>query len=153
MAQAVTVVRCFFSSDWRFWQSLRFADRTFKVTFAALDGFVGARSTTNPVYVFSFAIFAVVASTCLMGGLALLLYSRVRNSVQSAVLQEQHKKLMLQASKAAHEKTIAYACHQLRYGMGVRCGRSGVVFADRCRDSSGRGGGLLAGGCFAQCLR
>jgi hypothetical protein len=124
------------SSSWcRRWQTLRFADREFKVTFAALPEYIALRRTRTPVYALSLAVVSVVLLSTLMAVTTLVVYNRVTSAVQQAVLEEHHKKSVLEATKAAHEKTIAYACHQLRYV--ARCSRlapaAAVVGPTGCR--------------------
>jgi hypothetical protein len=51
---------------------------------------------------------------CFMFVVSVTLRLRERSDASRRLLEENHKKSILEAAKEAHERTIAYACHQLR---------------------------------------
>jgi hypothetical protein len=67
-----------------------------------------------PSFVLGFAL-GIVAMLVLLLSLTLLAYIANSQATERRLLmEEQHRSSVVEAAKQAHEKTIAYACHQLR---------------------------------------
>ena len=101
-------------------QHLKFGGRALSVQIAARPEFVAGRRSTMPSFVLAFAIGMVVIVVSLLALMALVQFTREQPELRRRIMQEQHKMSLVEASKAAHEKTIAYACHQLRYVADTR---------------------------------
>ena len=95
-------------------QDIDFGDREFTVTIAARPEFIARRQSSLPQVVLGFALGIVVVMVSLGVVMAVVQVIRARAALNAAVTHEKHKTSLIEASKAAHEKTIAYACHQLR---------------------------------------
>ncbi len=80
----------------------------------ALPRFTESRRTHNPAYVFSFALAMILLLVALF--LVVAVYMHLHQAARSRQLlaASQHQRKLMQIAKDAHEKTIAYACHQLR---------------------------------------
>ena len=102
--------------DAMFVQAITIGNRQLQVTIIALPSFISARGSTAK-WVLTFSVLSVVATSF---AFAVIVYFRNTSVTKQALMEEHHKKRMLEATKAAHEKTIAYACHQLRYGQWRR---------------------------------
>ena len=85
-----------------------------KATFIALPQFVERRRTRNPLYVLGFSVGVVVTMLLLFVGLGAYLYRMDRERVASDMERREQEVKVIAAAKDAHEKTIAYATHQLR---------------------------------------
>ena len=97
-------------------QTVVFGDRTITMHYAALPEYLNERRTTNP----DTAMWIVVGVVVLMVVTAVILlaaYERQNARYSALVLQaEKHRAMLVDTAREAHERTIAYACHQLRYG-------------------------------------
>jgi hypothetical protein len=62
----------------------------------------------------------VLVLVCLLSAVALLHLNRVQAESKRRQLEERHEVKVISVAKEAHERTIAYACHQLRYGRDAR---------------------------------
>ena len=96
-------------------QSIQFGDRSFDVTIAATAHFINSRKSSLPEFVAGSLIAVVIVLVCLVSTVALAVVVREKGRSERRVLLERHKQAVAAASKEAHERTIAYACHQLRY--------------------------------------
>jgi Na+-transporting methylmalonyl-CoA/oxaloacetate decarboxylase gamma subunit len=95
-------------------QTVFLGDLRMRVTIAGLPRFESSRRTDNPLYVLSFALGMNVMLVLLF--VLASVYLHVQESVRRRMLMaaEQHQRKLTEAAREAHEKTIAYACHQLR---------------------------------------
>ena len=101
-------------------QILRFAERDLLVTIAARPEFITKRRTNLPEVVLVFCLVLVVVLVGLLVVGVAIQQARSREKEQRRLAEEQHRMKLAEASKQAHERTIAYACHQLRYGSARR---------------------------------
>lgn len=88
--------------------------RTFRFTFAALPRFVDTRRTGHPTILLLFSLGLVAVLAILFGGVAYILCKRDRQRMEAAMEKRQHEEKVMRIAKETHERTIAYACHQLR---------------------------------------
>ena len=95
---------------------MRFAERDLLVTIAARPEFITKRRTNLPEVVLVFCLVLVVVLVGLLVVGVAIQQARSREKEQRRLAEEQHRMKLAEASKQAHERTIAYACHQLRYG-------------------------------------
>ncbi len=95
-------------------QTLSVHDLTLRVTIAALPRFIESRRTDNPIYVLSFALAMNLLLVLLFVVITVYMHSQQSSREQMLLAAEQHQRRLMEAAKDAHEKTIAYACHQLR---------------------------------------
>ncbi len=103
----------------RLGQTVFFGDRELAITFAALKSFSETRQTTNPD-VAMWIVIGIVLLIVAMGVVILVLFQRKHELYVEQVLEnEKQKRRLADTARAAHERTIAYACHQLRYGLLV----------------------------------
>ncbi len=95
-------------------QIVMFGSLRLRVTIAALSSFVSSRRSDNPLYVLSFALGMNVMLVLLF--VLASVYLHVQEALKTRMLMaaEQHQRKLTEAAREAHEKTIAYACHQLR---------------------------------------
>jgi hypothetical protein len=85
-----------------------------RMTIAALPNFIRSRRSDNPVYVLAFALGTNIA-VILLFVLASVYWRKDALARERLLLAaEQHQRRLMETAKDAHEKTIAYACHQLR---------------------------------------
>lgn len=95
-------------------QNVTFGDRNFQLSIIAQPEFITSRRTQNPEFVLGFSlsiVFVLVILFALLG--AYLHWREMQRGKEEAEKRKQHA-LLITAAKEAHEKTIAYACHQLR---------------------------------------
>ena len=97
-------------------QALQFGDRSFDVTIAAMPHYIASRKSSLPEFVVAFAVTLVVFAVGFVATAAIAVVVREHGIAERRLLQEVHKQAVIEASKEAHERTIAYACHQLRSG-------------------------------------
>ena len=95
-------------------QPLSFGDRVFDVTVAARPEFINVRRTDMPDIVLGVCIGIVVVLVVLITIVGMVLYRKQKEAMMKRAREEQHRLSIVEASKLAHERTIAYACHQLR---------------------------------------
>jgi signal transduction histidine kinase len=95
-------------------QYVTLANRVFRVTMAALPEFSDKRSTSNPSIVLGFSVGIVVVLVALFASLGFYQYKKDMAVAKADAERRQQTALVMNAAKDAHEKTIAYACHQLR---------------------------------------
>ena len=95
-------------------QSLRFGERDLVVTIAARPEFISKRRSNLPEVVLAFCLVLVVVLVGLLVVGVVILQARARTKEQRRLAEEKHRIMLAEASKQAHERTIAYACHQLR---------------------------------------
>jgi signal transduction histidine kinase len=121
---STTVVRamCECDCDWRVchlrcvcvMQSISFEDRALNLTIAATGSFVTSRQTNSP----DIAMVIVLAIVALMMVVAVafvvVFYRKHVEMLEQEYVREQHKRVVADAARDAHEKTILYASHQLR---------------------------------------
>ena len=79
-----------------------------------MPSFVSARQTSNPEFVLGFSLGIVLVLVALFALMALYVYAREKQSARVEEERRKHHTLLVKAAKEAHERTIAYACHQLR---------------------------------------
>lgn len=93
---------------------MTFGDAIFTLKVTALPEYISNRRTTNPQFLLGTSLFIVVVILTLIT--ATLLYFRRREAqhLQAEADRRQQEVQVINAAKEAHEKTIAYACHQLR---------------------------------------
>ncbi len=95
-------------------QTITFGDRTLTLTIGALPSFQATRQTSNP----DVAMWIVIGIALLIVALAvviLVLFNRKHGMyLDQLVENEKQKRRFADSARAAHEKTIAYASHQLR---------------------------------------
>ena len=96
-------------------QFVQFADRRLQVEIAARPEFISRRRTSMPTFVLGLSLGMVLVLVCLLSAVLFIQVGRSRAAIRQRIVEEEHKKSVVQAAKEAHEKTIAYACHQLRY--------------------------------------
>ena len=98
---------------------MRFGERDLTVIVAARPEFISKRRSNLPEVVLAFclAMVAVLVGLLVVG--VAILRGRERVKQQRRVAEEEHRIVVAEASKQAHERTIAYACHQLRYTMAA----------------------------------
>ena len=106
-------------------QPLTFGDRVFDVTVAARPEFISVRRTDMPDIVLGVCIGIVVVLVVLITVVGMALYRKQKEAMMKRAREEQHRLSIVEASKLAHERTIAYACHQLRCAWWS--GRRGAV--------------------------
>jgi hypothetical protein len=112
-------------------QELVFGDRVFNVTFAARQEFLSRRLTNLPEFVFGFCLGMVIVVVVLLSVVAAVQYSKAKAVMQKHHVEEQYRLSILQASKLAHERTIAYASHQLRCVTKSFSANQGEAFSAR----------------------
>ena len=124
-------------------QSLRFGMRELSVTMVALPEFVSARRTNLPEVVLAFCLVLVTVLVGLIVVGAAIHNARVKAEEQRRSVEEQHKASLLKASTQAYERTIAYACHQLRSARLLTCkgDRVCVLRASCCVSTGNMSGG------------
>jgi hypothetical protein len=96
-------------------QSVRIGNMDVRATMAAMPRFVSSRRTDNPTFVFVFMLGANVLLVLLFVVAAVHMHGREPQRAAAALQAEQQRLKLTEAAREAHEKTIAYACHQLRY--------------------------------------
>ena len=96
-------------------QSTHFGSRSLDITIAAMPNFISSRKSNLPEFVAAFAFIVVVTLVGVISLVALVMAVRHSSVAERRLLTERHKQALVAASKDAHERTIAYACHQLRY--------------------------------------
>jgi hypothetical protein len=95
-------------------QTLTLGTLRLRVTIAGLPRFVAARRTDNPYYVLSFALAMNVLLVVLFVLASIYLHSQQAARAKQLMAAEHHQRKLAETAREAHEKTIAYACHQLR---------------------------------------
>jgi malonyl CoA-acyl carrier protein transacylase len=100
-------------------QALHIFGRTCDVVIAARPSFIARRRTTMPLSVLGLSVGIVLVVVCLLSAVLALHQHRVRGEMKQRQLREEHQLNVVNAAKEAHERTIAYACHQLRYVVSV----------------------------------
>jgi hypothetical protein len=96
-------------------QTISIANLRIRVTIAALPEFTATRRTNNPELLVVFAGVMTLALLTVFAVVIVHLDKHERLRVASIQAAEQHQRKLADAARDAHEKTIAYACHQLRY--------------------------------------
>ncbi len=95
-------------------QVVPFGNLDLRVTIAGLPRFIALRRTDNPAFVLSFALGMNLLVVLLFILGAVFLHSHEAARSRHLLAAEQHQRKLTEAAREAHEKTIAYACHQLR---------------------------------------
>ena len=95
-------------------QRWQFTNRLFEFTFAALPEFLASRQTNNPLFVLGFSLGVMAVLIVLFALMAFYLYKRDRQHIAASLERQLQKQQVVNAAKEAHERTIAYATHQLR---------------------------------------
>ncbi len=88
--------------------------RQFRLQVAAMPAFLNARYTSNPRFVLGFSLGIVLVLVALFALLAWYVFAREKQSRKAEDQRRKQHSLLVKAAKEAHERTIAYACHQLR---------------------------------------
>ena len=95
-------------------QTFKFCDRTLTVTYASLPAFVSSRRTSNPdvaMWIVIGIVLVLVGASCI---LMIVFQKKHTLLVRQIVETEKHKRKLADTARSAHERTIAYASHQLR---------------------------------------
>lgn len=90
------------------------SNRHFELTVAALPEFVSARATNNPVFILSFSLAIVFALVVLFAFVIVYQHFKSIAATKAQLEQQKQQHEVANAAKEAHERTIAYASHQLR---------------------------------------
>ncbi len=85
-----------------------------KLTFIGQPAFVAKRRTSNPLFVLGFSLGITFAMFVLIISGGAFLYKLDRDRTKADIERREQEVRVMTAAKDAHEKTIAYATHQLR---------------------------------------
>jgi signal transduction histidine kinase len=81
---------------------------------AALPEFTSSRSTNSPQVVLGYSLATAGVLIILFALMGFYQYKRDIATTQAELDRRRQRAQVVNAAKEAHEKTIAYACHQLR---------------------------------------
>jgi signal transduction histidine kinase len=95
-------------------QPIQVANNKYDMTIAALPAFVSSRTTDNPAFVLGFSLGIVVVLSILFTSAAVYQHRKDKAAAAAEIQRQQQHAQVVNAAKDAHERTIAYACHQLR---------------------------------------
>lgn len=95
-------------------QDFKLTTHTLRFTFAALPEFISSRATQGPaaILALSLSLVCVLLVLFILSGTYLHLQERRQTAAQ--LEKQKQQSAIIRAAKEAHERTIAYACHQLR---------------------------------------
>ena len=94
-------------------QTLSLSNLSLKITIAALRSYKDKRATDGPQLLFVLALVLVLILFFSALGISIYLHAKERATAVVLLAKERAERDLADTARSAHEKTVAYACHQL----------------------------------------